>query len=142
MKLYLYKSTGRLLLLGLLLMQWSFTAGPGLPQANWTKLANRTVAFTVDHTEINIDGLQHNLTALKVKVVKGAINLHRCVVYYKDAQTQDIAVLNAIPQGGESRVIELSRTAQPVVRVVLVYDTKNRGIQQAEVELWGKNSNI
>lgn len=138
MKLYLYQSTGRLLLLGLLLMQWSFAAAPALQQANWTKLANRTVNHAVDHTELSIDGLQHDLGALKVKVVKGAINLHRCVVYYKDAQTQNIAVLNAIPQGGESRVIELSRTAQPVVRVVLVYDTKNRGIQQAEVELWGR----
>ena len=125
-------------LAALLLAQLSFTASTALPQGNWSKLADRTVQYTVDHTEITIDGLQENLDALKVKVAKGAINLHRCVVYYKDSQTQDIAVLNSIPEGSESKVIELASNGQAVTKVVLVYDTKNRAIQRADVELWGR----
>jgi hypothetical protein len=137
MKLYLHKFAPRIFLMALLLAQLSFTAGTALPQGNWTKLADRTVNYTIDHTEINIDGIRQNLGAIRVKVARGAINLHRCVVYYQDSQTQDIAVLNSIPEGGESKVIELAHN-QPVTRVVLVYDTKNRAIQKADVELWGR----
>ena len=84
--------------------------------------------------------MQDYLNALRIKVAKGAINLHRCVVYYKDGQTQDIDVLNAIPQGGQSRIIELTRTDQPVTRLVFVYDTKNRAIEKADIELWGRKN--
>lgn len=138
MKLYLHKFSTRVFLMALLLAQLSFTAGTALRQGNWTKLADRTVNYTVDHTEINIDGIRQTLNAVRVKVSKGAINLHRCVVYYQDSQTQDIAVLNAIPEGGESKVIELNHTDQAVMRIVLVYDTKNRDNQKADVELWGR----
>ena len=140
MKLYLHQFSAAMALAALLLAQLSFTASTNRPQGNWTKLADRTVQYTVDHTEITIDGLQQNLDALRVKVTKGAINLHRCVVYYKDSQTQDIAVLNSIPEGSESKVIELTPNGQAVVKVVLVYDTKNRAIQKADVELWGRRN--
>lgn len=112
----------------------------GMQQNNWIKLASRTLGYTVDHSQVEVDGLQDNLGALKVKVIKGAINLQHCVVYYKDSQTQDIDVLNVIPQGAESRIIELQRTDQPVTKIVFVYDTKNRAIQKADVELWGRKN--
>lgn len=140
MKLYLHKLSAGMALAALLLVQLSFTAGTSIPQGSWSKLADRTVQYTVDHTEVTIDGLQQNLGALRVKVAKGAINLHRCVVYYSNSQTQDIAVLNSIPEGGESKVIELTHSDQPVTKVVLVYDTKNRAIQKADVELWGRRN--
>lgn len=130
--------TASMALAVLFLAQLSFTASTALPQGNWIKLADRTVQYTIDHTEITIDGLHHDLTALRVRVPKGTINLHRCVVYYKDSQTQDIAVLNSIPEGSESKVIELTPNGQAVVKVILVYDTKNRAIQKADVELWGR----
>ena len=113
---------------------------PGTAQDNWVKVANRTVSYTVDHSQVEIDGLHDYLNAVRFKVATGAINLHRCVVYYKDAQTQDIDVLNAIPQGGQSKIIELQRTDQPVTKLVFVYDTKNRAIQKADIELWGRKN--
>ena len=140
MKLYLHKFMPWIFLMALLLAQLSFTAGTALPQGNWTKLADRTVNHTIDHTEIDIDGIRQKLAAVRVRVSKGAINLHRCVVYYQDSQTQDIAVLNSIPEGGESKVIELTHTNQAVMRIVLIYDTKNRAIQKADVELWGRKN--
>ena len=109
-----------------------------IPQNNWVKLANRTVNYTMDHSEMVIDGLNENLTALRVKVAKGAINLHRCVVYYQNAQTQDIDILNSIPEGGESKVIDLPRSDQAITKLIFVYDTKNRAIQKADIELWGR----
>ncbi|HYC27716.1 MAG TPA: hypothetical protein VEB42_02855 [Chitinophagaceae bacterium] len=129
------RSLSRLPLLALMLLL--FTYGR-TPQNNWVKLATRTVGYTVDHSEVVIDGLNENLNALKVKVAKGAINLHRCVAYYQNGQTQDIDILNSIPQGGESKVIELPRSDQSVTKLIFVYDTKNRAIQKADIEFWGR----
>ena len=128
------RSLSRLSLLALILF---FTYGRA-PQNNWVKLANRTISYTVDHSEMVIDGLNENLNALRVKVAKGAINLHRCVVYYQNSQTQDIDILNSIPEGGESKVIDLPRSDQSITKLVFVYDTKNRAIQKADIELWGR----
>lgn len=138
MKLYLHQFSVRFALAALLLAQLSFTpCGKARPDT-WIKLADRTVTHTVDHSELTIEGVHENLNAIRLKVVRGAINLHRCVVYYKDSQTQDFTILNSIPAGGESKVIELPRAGQPVTKLVFVYDTKNRGIQKADVEIWGR----
>ena len=139
MKIFLLKLSGMLALIAPLLGDLPATAVRTAPlQEKWIKLGERTVTYTVDHSEIVIDGIQENLNALKVKVPRGAINLHNCVVYYKNSQTQDITILNSIPEGGESKVIELPASDQPITKLVFVYDTKNRAIQKADVELWGR----
>ena len=140
MKRYLPGFTGVLAILVLLAAYRPAPLRTTMQQGNWVKLATRTVVYTVDHSQVEIDGLHDHLNAVRVKVPKGALNLHRCVVYYKDAQTADIDILNSIPQGGESKIIELQRTDQPVTRLVFVYDTKNRAIQKADIELWGRKN--
>lgn len=107
-------------------------------QQNWIKIGERTVNYTIDHSEIVFEGVQKNLGALQVKVKKGAINLHRCVVYFEDGQTQDMDVLNAIPEGGESKVLELPANSRTISKLVFTYDTKNRATQKADVEVWGR----
>lgn len=109
-----------------------------IPQDKWVKLAGRTANYTVDHSQIIFDGLEQSLTAMRIKVNKGALNLHRCAVFYKNGQTQDIDILNSIPEGGQSKVIEIPASSRIITKVVFTYDTKNRAIRQAEVELWGR----
>jgi len=110
-------------------------------QQQWKRLAERTVNHTTDHTEFSIDNIEQDLQSLRVKVTKGAINLHRCRVEYKNGQTQDIDILNSIPQGEESKVIDLPANNGTVTKLSFWYDTKNRGIQKATVEVWGKAGN-
>ncbi|MGB8193776.1 MAG: hypothetical protein WCF67_17725 [Chitinophagaceae bacterium] len=112
----------------------------GKAQNTWVKIANRTVTYTVDHSEMVIDGVQQSLTGLRVKVIKGAINLHRCTVFYSNGQTLDIEILNSIPEGSESKIIELPAGNPIIARIVFTYDTKNRAIQKAEVECWGRTN--
>jgi hypothetical protein len=110
----------------------------GYLQQNWVKIGDRTVNYTVDHSEIVFDGLQKDVSALRIKVKKGAINLHRCAIFYDNGQTHDIDIMNAIPQGGESKVIELPSDSRTIVKLVFTYDTKNRAIQKADLEIWGR----
>lgn len=107
-------------------------------QQSWVKIGDRTVNYTVDHSEIVFEGVQKNLSALRVKVRKGAINLHRCAIFFDNGQTQDVDIMNAIPQGGESKMIELPADSRTIVKLVFTYDTKNRATQKAEVEIWGR----
>ncbi|HYF30911.1 MAG TPA: hypothetical protein VD993_07315 [Chitinophagaceae bacterium] len=107
-------------------------------QDKWAKLGDRTVNYTVDHSEMVVEGIEKELNAVRVKVKQGAINLHRCVVHYKGGQTQDIDILNSIPAGNESKVIELPSPVKTVSKLVFTYDTKNRAIQKADVEVWGR----
>jgi hypothetical protein len=140
MKLPLLQFSGMLALTVLLAATHPVPAERTAMQNNWVKLADRTVTYTVSHSQIVLDGLNDNLGALKVKVTAGAINLHRCMIYYQNGQTQDVDVLNSIAQGGESKVIELPHSDQPIIKLVYVYDTKNRAIQKADVELWGRRN--
>ena len=108
-------------------------------QEKWSRLGERTAPHTIDHSEITFDAVEKTANALRVKVKKGALNLHRCVVYYKNGQTSEVTILNSIPQGGDSKIIELPHSDMLITRIVLTYDTKNRATQQAIVELWFRN---
>ena len=130
--------SGMLFLFVTLLACWSIFSANTSFQDKWVKLGERTVNYTVDHSEIVFEGLNANVGALRVKVRKGAINLHRCVVYFQDNQTHEIDILNSIPAGQESKVIELPAPAKTINKLVFTYDTKNRATQKAEVEVLGR----
>ena len=130
--------SGMLILAVILLASWPVLSSNTSYQEKWIKLGERTVNYTVDHSEIVFEGLNVNVSALRVKVRKGAINLHRCVVFYQDNQTHEIDVLNSIPAGQESKVMELPTPTKTINKVVLTYDTKNRATQKAEVEVLGR----
>lgn len=133
-----FQRSGKLLFL-FLLASWPALTGYTIkPQDKWVKLGDRTVNYTVDHSELTMDGLSSDLTAVRVKVKKGAINLHRCMVFYKGGQSEQLDVLNSIPAGQESKIIELPAPAKTVIKLVFTYDTKNRATQQVEVEVWGR----
>ena len=126
------------MVLVMLLALWPVLNSHTYIQANWVKLGERTVNYTADHSEIVFDNLNVNAAALRVKVKKGAINLHRCVIYFQDNQTHEVDVLNSIPAGNESKIIELPTPAKAILKLVFTYDTKNRATQKAEVEVWGR----
>ena len=69
--------SGILILAITLLFCWPLLSASTSIQDKWVKLGERTVNYTVDHSEIVFESLNANVSALRVKVRKGAINLHR-----------------------------------------------------------------
>jgi hypothetical protein len=137
----LRRLSGRLVLMTVAIAGWTiFNALSAPPQDKWVKLGDRTANYTVDHSQIVFEGLDVNLNAIRVKVKKGALNLHRCTIFYKNSQTQDIDILNSIPEGGQSKIIEIQANDRTITKLVFTYDTKNRAIQKADVELWGRQN--
>jgi hypothetical protein len=104
----------------------------------WGKLGEASVEPTDNGmTSLNAaEGSQ--VRAIKIKVKRGGINLHRCEIWFNNGTKKSVDLRNDIPAGAESREIVLNDKANSVNKVVFWYDTRNYSKQTTEVELWGK----
>lgn len=108
-------------------------------QQQWDKLGERNVEAT-DNGMSSLDASKiNNVKAIKIKVIKGGINLHRCEIWFQNGTKKSVDLRNDVPAGSESREIDLSDKNNSISKVVFWYDTRNYGKQSAEVELWGKS---
>ncbi|MDX1905936.1 MAG: hypothetical protein SF053_02810 [Bacteroidia bacterium] len=105
----------------------------------WERLAIRKVNFLVDRDELLVTGREGIFTALQFRVKGAPINMHRCVVHYRNGDTQEIELRENFPAGGQSRVIDLKGNHRIITKVVIVYDTKNMAGRRATLELWGRH---
>jgi len=92
----------------------------------WEKLGEQKVDFRLDNDVILVNNNDNRCAAIKLKVTKGEINLFRCVIHYKNGETSLVQMRNSIPEGGESREIDLSHKESVISKVVFWYDTKNQ----------------
>ena len=79
---------------------------------------NENVAF--DRDEIFVGVRDGHFVALKIIVRKGAINMHKMIVYFKNGETKEIELRNDIPAGGESRIIDLPGNDRFIEKVFFV----------------------
>ncbi len=105
----------------------------------WEKLGEQRVDFRLDNDVILVNSDEGRLDAIKIKVTKGEINLFRCVIHYKNGETSLVQMRNNIPEGGESRIIDLPHNERIISKVVFWYDTKTTSHDRAQVELWGRS---
>jgi hypothetical protein len=105
---------------------------------HWSKLAEKMISPSQENDDMAIEGPGALYTAIKLKVVRGGINLHRCVVWFSDGEKKSFDMRNDIPAGGESRVITLGDKGRSVTRFVYWYDVLNYDSQKAGLELWAR----
>lgn len=112
----------------------------GINPPRWEKLGQRKVNYKIDRDEIMVNARDGRFTAVKLKVRKGAVNMHKMTIHFGDGSKQQVNLKNKIPAGGETRVINLKGKQKRVIRkVVFWYDTKNLANNRATVELWGRH---
>jgi hypothetical protein len=106
-------------------------------QTTWGKLGQGSVEPTDNGmTTVNAQAGKA-VHAIKIKVLRGGVNLHRCEVWFSDGSKKSIELRNDVPAGSESREISLNEGSKQVSKIVFWYDTRSYG-QRADVELWGK----
>jgi hypothetical protein len=120
------------LLPAVLLTLMSFGAG------KWDMLGSRVVNFSLDHDEIVVTGFEGKFDAVKVKVLHGALNMHKMVIHFANGGTQDVELRNNFAKGSSSRVIDLNGDDRVIRKVSFWYDSKNHG-KRSLVQLWGKH---
>lgn len=110
---------------------------PG-PAGSWRFLGATTARFTADHDSIRVQGPYDNFRRIKFKVRDAPLNLVRLTVTYDNGVPDNIPTRYAIPQGGESRIIDLRGAGKRSLRRIdFWYDTRGRGRGTANVSVWG-----
>ena len=109
------------------------------PQLSWDKLGEGRAEPT-DNGMSSLNASEKTMvSAIKIRVKTGGINLHRCEIWFDNGTKKSVDLRNDVPAGAESREIEFTDKSNSISKVVFWYDTRNYGKQKADVELWGKS---
>jgi hypothetical protein len=106
---------------------------------DWRVIGTVTANFTADHDGLVVAGPFDNFRKIKFKVTGAPLNLQRLVVVYDNGEPDKIDVRQNIPEGGESRQIDLRGAGQRSVRRIdFWYDTKGITRGKASVTVVGQ----
>ena len=118
-----------------LLFVFSFTS---TLSAQWVKLGERAVNFSLDRDEIRVTVLKGTFKRLKFIVRKAPIYMKNVRVVYGNGESTNIRVKRSIAKGTESPVFDLPGRDRIIKKIVFNYRSiptfKGRGL----VEAFGK----
>jgi hypothetical protein len=104
----------------------------------WRLLGHTQAKFSADHDAIYVAGPYDFFRRLKFKVTDAPINMIRMIVRYDDGGApENIDIRFNIPQGGESRIIDLRGGRRKLKSVEFWYDTQGILNGRADVTLFG-----
>ena len=106
-------------------------------QNGWRFIADKIVAFGVDHDVIVTGNTNDDFRKLKLRVTDGPLKMYDMKVYFDNGTVQDVSIRIRIPQGGESRVIDLDGGLRHIKRIEFWYETKGFRKGRARVAVWG-----
>lgn len=115
--------------------------GAGFAQAaenDWVFLGSRTVQWGVDRDTIEVGADAGRFDHVLFKVSGNDILILDMNVIYSNGGHDDIPLRLHIPQGGQSRVIDLRGGNRNIRRVEFTYERVLDGDGLAKVELWGQ----
>jgi len=112
---------------------------PNAGAAGTWKLIGQTHAdHGADHDTIIVKGPFDNFRKIKFKVTDAPLNMQHMVVTYDNGAPDKIEVRQNIPQGGESRAIDLRGIGKRSVRRIdFWYDTQGFLKGKADVTVFG-----
>jgi hypothetical protein len=131
-----------------LLVSLSLVSGPAAAQqvvqpragspGEWRLIGQTHADHGADHDSIIVKGPFDNFRKIKFKVTDAPLNMQHMVVTYDNGAPDKIDVRQNIPQGGESRAIDLRGIGKRSVRrIEFWYDTKGFLKGKADVTVFG-----
>jgi hypothetical protein len=104
----------------------------------WRLIGQTHADHAADHDTIIVKGPFDNFRKIKFKVTDAPLNMQHMVVTYDNGAPDKIDVRQNIPQGGESRVIDLRGVGKRSIRKIdFWYDTKGFLKGKADVTVFG-----
>jgi hypothetical protein len=105
---------------------------------SWRLIGQTHADHAQDHDTIIVKGPYDNFRKIKFKVTDAPLNMQRMVVTYDNGAPDNIEIRQNIPQGGESRVIDLRGVGKRSLRRIdFWYDTKGFLKGKADVTVFG-----
>ena len=110
----------------------------GGPAGSWRVLGTVQADFKADHDTIVVAGPNDDFRKLKFKVTDAPLKLRRVIVIYDNGQPDRLELRQDIPQGGESRAIDLKGSGRRSLRKIeFWYETKGILRGRADVTVFG-----
>jgi hypothetical protein len=108
------------------------------PAGSWRLIGQTHADHGADHDTIVVQGPYDNFRRIKFKVTDAPLNMLRLVVTYDNGAPDNIEVRQNIPQGGESRVIDLRGVGKRSLRRIdFWYNTQGLLKGKADVTVFG-----
>lgn len=112
-------------------------AGYSAGGSDWIPLGARQVNDRADHDVIAVTSARGDFRRIKLVVQRHSVDFHRVVVHFGNGSSQEIALRNTIPAGGETRAIDLAGSERVIRSVELWYDANTIRGRRAQVRLFG-----
>jgi hypothetical protein len=128
----------RLMLKSLALFLFITAISTAYAQDPWVSLGSKKVNFGIDRDVINVSYRDNAITAIKILVNNGALNMHKCTVYFENGGQQDVELRHNFAKGSNSRLVDLKGNKRNIDRIEFWYDTKDAANRKAEVEVLGR----
>lgn len=107
--------------------------------AGWVKLGTRNVLPLADHDRILVGAGAGDFSHIRLKVFGNAVFIYDLDVRFSNGGHQDVPVRFLIPQGGQTRAINLDGASDRNIKWVdLNYGKPFNGQGHTWIELWGK----
>jgi hypothetical protein len=104
----------------------------------WRLIGQTHADHAQDHDTIIVQGPFDNFRKIKFKVTDAPLNMQGMVVTYDNGAPDNIDIRQNIPQGGESRAIDLRGVGKRSLRRIdFWYDTKGFLKGKADVTVFG-----
>jgi hypothetical protein len=114
-------------------------AAGAMAQGRWQFLGEAHVDGSVDHDRIVVTKAKGGYRAIQIRVAKGPIEFGRVVVHFGNGTSEEIAIRERIPAGGQTRVIDLPGARRIIESVEFWYARANWREDRPMVRLWGRH---
>jgi hypothetical protein len=105
-------------------------------RGQWTYLGDAHVDGMQDHDSIKVGRAAGAYRAIQLRISGGAINFERVIVRYGNGTQEEISIRSRIPDGGQTRVIDLPGERRMIQSVDLWYG-KDKWSRRPKVSLYG-----
>lgn len=106
-------------------------------QGRWRFIGDKNVHFGVDRDVIHVTG-NDNYRQLKLKVTNAPVKVMDMKVHFENGDVFDVSIRSRIPQGGESRVIDLPGASRSIKKIEFWYSPAGVLKGTARVAVWGR----
>ena len=89
--------------------------------ASWERLGCKDVRFSIDRDTLKVGRKEGSFRSLRLKVRSAPVEFYDLRVYFGSGARQDIRVRALVPQGGETRAIDLAGENRGIDRIEMIY---------------------
>jgi len=127
-----------LLLLSFALMS-ATNSGLNTPPDEWKFIGDKIVNYGLDRDVIRFGDMNDDFRQIRFHVTNAPLRIFDMKIYFDNGDVQDVALRSVIPQGGDSRIIDLVGGLRHLKKIEFHYKPAARGRKgQSRVAVYGR----